>query len=94
MLFLIMVVMEPYNEDIKEKPQLLLHPTRYKIMEYLSQNPGNYIAEISRDLDLDRKNVSRHLKELEKAGLVEASLEILEGQKIKGVAVKRYVLIP
>ncbi|MFX1249931.1 MAG: ArsR family transcriptional regulator [Promethearchaeota archaeon] len=48
----------------------ILHPTRVKILELLSENP-KVLADIAKDLDLSKPEISRHLARMRELNLVE-----------------------
>ena len=47
----------------------LAHPLRREIVERLSAGPAT-VAEVTRDLEVSKPTISRHLRTLEEAGVV------------------------
>ncbi len=63
------------KEDIKLR-YLLSQPIRYAIVDLIRKKGKKYIAEISRELNINRKVVSYHLRALEKNGLITTDLNL------------------
>lgn len=78
-----------------ERAALLLHPHRQKILETLA-TPDS-AAGVARRLGLARQQVNYHLRELEKAGLVELVEERRRGnftERVVAATARRYLLSP
>lgn len=78
---------------------LACHPIRYKILFSLYYGPAKevalYITEIANRIKEDRRQVSFHLTNLEKRGLVESTFKIIEEPyEGKGKAGRFYNLTP
>ncbi len=59
---------------------VMTHPLRYRIVQILKETKKPlYIAQISKDLGLNRKLVSFHLATLLKNGLVENKYKLKQG---------------
>ena len=61
------------DHDIK-LVYLLSQPIRYAIVNLIRKNGKKYIAEISRELSVNRKVISYHLRALEKRNLITTKL--------------------
>ena len=72
-----------------EEAHVLLHPTRYRIVELLMAQPM-HINGISKALGEERRLVSYHLLALEECGFVKSKYEISENPKSKGKAIRKY----
>lgn len=73
----------------------LLHPLRRQILENLAE--ANSASGVSRRLELPRQKVNYHLRELEKAGLVEFVEERRKGncvERIVRASARSYVISP
>lgn len=55
-----------------ESSELLDHDTRSMLVDYIGQNPGSHLRELSRELDIPYSTVAYHLRRLEDAGLIDA----------------------
>lgn len=64
--------------SVEEKVRLthvLTHPARYQIAKLLQSKGRAYIAEIAKDLGVDRKVVTFHMRIMEREGLLTTSLQ-------------------
>lgn len=62
------------QEDVR-LAHIITHPVRHKIAKLLTNSQKMYIAQMSEELDVDRKVVSFHLRVMERDGLLETKLE-------------------
>lgn len=62
---------EPYLDDIF---LALSHPTRRRMLELLQEKPSR-VTELARSFDISLNVASKHLKSLERAGLLERTRE-------------------
>ena len=76
-------------EDNLKEVHVLLHPTRYRIVELLAEKPM-HINEISKVLGEERRLVSYHLLTLEEHGFLSSNYEISEQPNSKGKAIRKY----
>ncbi|SNS40195.1 regulatory protein, arsR family [Micrococcales bacterium KH10] len=68
----------------------LNHPLRLNVIAALSQE-RKYVSELARELGISRPLLYMHLERLEKAGLVQGSLELsAEGKAIKWYSLKPF----
>ena len=67
----------------------LANPHRIRIVAALAQE-RNYVSRLARDLGISRALLQVHLRKLEAAGLVSASVEVSED----GKAMKFYEVVP
>ena len=65
------------------------NPHRLRIMAVLAQE-RNYVSRLARDLGISRALLQVHLRKLESAGLVSATIEVSED----GKAMKYYEVTP
>ncbi len=83
------------GENVIRDAEVLLHPTRYRIVEAIRKHPnGLYINQLADMLKEDRQLVSFHLLALESGGYLEGEYEIAKKPASKGRAVKVYRLTP
>jgi len=76
--------------NLYQKTHAAVHPIRYKILEYIADNPDSHISKIAKGLKMDRSTVSYHLGMLEKYDLVESEYKILESPHSRGKAGRVY----
>jgi predicted transcriptional regulator len=67
----------------------LANPHRIRIVAALAEE-RNYVSRLARDLGISRALLQVHLRKLETAGLVSASMEVSED----GKAMKFYEVVP
>ena len=67
----------------------LANPHRLRVMSALAHE-RNYVSRLARDLDISRPLLQVHLRKLEAAGLVSATIEVSED----GKAMKFYEVTP
>lgn len=67
----------------------LANPHRLRVMSALARE-RNYVSRLARDLDISRPLLQVHLRKLEAAGLVSATIEVSED----GKAMKFYEVTP
>ena len=80
------------KKEVIEEGHIIVHPTRFAIVEYLMKNDGAYISQMENGIQIDRRLLSFHLGRLEKHGFVKGKYEISNHPKSKGRAIKRYFL--
>lgn len=61
--------------DLSEKAKALTHPARLRILQVLAESSTCICAEVVDKLPLAQASVSRHLKTLREAGLVQATTD-------------------
>lgn len=61
--------------DLSEKAKALSHPARLQILQVLAERDECICGEIVDDLPLAQASVSRHLKTLKEAGLVQGAID-------------------
>lgn len=60
---------------LAEKAKALAHPARLRILQVLAEREACICGEIVDDLPLAQATVSRHLKTLKEAGLVQGTVD-------------------
>ncbi|ANZ41367.1 transcriptional regulator [Lentzea guizhouensis] len=77
------------GDDLVRVLATLANPHRLRVVAALAGG-RNYVSDLARQLQISRPLLQVHLKKLEAAGLVSASLELSED----GKAMKFYELVP
>jgi predicted transcriptional regulator len=67
----------------------LANPHRFRVVAALAQE-RNYVSQLARELDISRALLQVHLRKLQAAGLVSASIEVSDD----GKAMKFYEVTP
>lgn len=62
------------TEDLARIAKALSHPTRIKIIKYLSEQSFCHTGELMDFLPLAQSTISQHLKELKNAGLIQGEI--------------------
>ncbi len=78
-------------DKLAEKLSALGHPLRLKILAILALRGELYLSEIALEAGVSRALAKIHLKQLEKAGLVESRVVLVEGE---AKALRYYKLKP
>ncbi|WP_236953668.1 winged helix-turn-helix transcriptional regulator [Methanocaldococcus bathoardescens] len=60
------------NWKLYDEEKVLLNDTRKEIYKYISDNPGTYLREISKNLNKPVSTITWHLRILEKANLIKS----------------------
>ncbi|MCX6224272.1 MAG: winged helix-turn-helix domain-containing protein [Bacteroidia bacterium] len=63
------------HEQLARFAKALGHPVRVYIMELLSKQTCCFSGDLAEDLPIARSTLSRHLKELKAAGLIQGTIE-------------------
>jgi len=72
---------EEFNADLQELAEIakaLSHPARIAIIRLLAEKKEIRTGNISDDLPISRPTVSRHLKVLKEAGIIQGSIDGLK----------------
>jgi DNA-binding transcriptional ArsR family regulator len=77
------------EDRLVEDAHALLHPTRYKMVELLSQR-SMHIRELSEALEKEDRIVFYHLSILEEHGFVKGDFQVHKNQNIKEITRKHY----
>jgi predicted transcriptional regulator len=77
------------GDDLLRVLAALANPHRLRIVAALTRE-RNYVSRLARELDISRALLQVHLRKLEAAGLVAASIEVSED----GKAMKFYEVTP
>jgi DNA-binding transcriptional ArsR family regulator len=77
------------DNQVMEDAHVLMHPTRYRIAELLSEKSMN-IHELSEALGKEERLVFYHLSILEEHGFVNGNFKTLQEANFKEIATKRY----
>ena len=67
-------------DKLAEKLSALGHPLRLKILAILAMHGELYLSEIASEVGVSRALAKIHLRQLEKAGLVESRAVLVEGE--------------
>ena len=71
----------------------LANPHRLKVVAALTQE-RNYVSQLARELDISRALLQVHLRKLEAAGLVSATIEVSEdGKAMKFYEVTHFTVL-
>jgi len=76
--------------SIYVKVHAALQPERFKILEFLRENPNTHVSEIAKKMTLDRSKVAYHLGLLEDLDLVTSEYVILKEPHSMGKAGRTY----
>lgn len=82
-------MMEQTGDELVRVLATLASPHRLRVLAALGKG-RNYVSELARQLDISRALLQVHLRKLEAAGLVTASLEL----SADGKAMKFYQVAP
>ena len=77
------------GDDLLRVLATLSNPHRLRVVAALAHE-RNYVSELARELDISRALLQVHLRKLESAGLVSATIEVSED----GKAMKFYDVTP
>jgi predicted transcriptional regulator len=77
------------GDDLMRVLATLANPHRLRVVAALAQQ-RNYVSELARELGISRALLQVHLRKLEAAGLVSATIEVSED----GKAMKFYEVMP
>jgi predicted transcriptional regulator len=80
---------EMTGDELVQLLATLANPHRMRVVAALAQD-RNYVSELARDLGISRALLQVHLRKLEAAGLVSASIEV----SVDGKAMKFYEVTP
>ena len=62
---------EPVNDPVKVKNDLVNDPVKRNIMQYLKQNPKAKYRELAEKTGYSTATIKRHIQELKKMGIIE-----------------------
>jgi predicted transcriptional regulator len=77
------------GDDLARVLATLANPHRLRVVAALAQR-RNYVSELARELGISRALLQVHLRKLEAAGLVSATIEVSQD----GKAMKFYEVVP
>jgi predicted transcriptional regulator len=77
------------GEDLLRILATLANPHRLRVIAALTRE-RNYVSQLARELDISRALLQVHLRKLQAAGLVSATIEVSED----GKAMKFYEVVP
>jgi predicted transcriptional regulator len=77
------------GDDLARVLATLANPHRLRVVAALAQR-RNYVSELARELGISRALLQVHLRKLEAAGLVSATIEVSQD----GKAMKFYEIVP
>jgi predicted transcriptional regulator len=77
------------GDDLLRVLATLANPHRLRVVAALAQE-RNYVSQLARELDISRALLQVHLRKLEAAGLVSATIEVSDD----GKAMKFYEVAP
>jgi DNA-binding transcriptional ArsR family regulator len=80
---------EPVGDDLVQVLATLANPHRLRVLAALA-GQRNYVSRLARELGISRALLQVHLRKLESAGLVTATLELSPD----GKAMKFYEVVP
>lgn len=60
------------------RSELLDHETRSKLVDYIRENPGSHLRQLSRELDIPYSTVVYHLRRLDEGGVIEARTSLFK----------------
>jgi predicted transcriptional regulator len=81
------------GDDLLKVLATLANPHRIRVVAALAQE-RNYVSQLARDLGISRALLQVHLRKLEAAGLVSASVEVsADGKAMKFYEVAPFALI-
>lgn len=69
---------EPELQELAQFAKVFSHPARLMILKYLAEKKVCISGDITDEIPLSRTTVSQHLKELQKAGLIQGTIDGLK----------------
>ncbi len=76
-----MIKTDHFETELQELAQfakVFSHPARLMILKYLAKKKACISGDITDEVPLSRTTVSQHLKELQKAGLIQGTIDGLK----------------